>query len=388
MTSFENRSRITRSRFVCFALLIGPFAVAGTDGFAASEAFAADNSTALKSAVELPIGRTFRSHDTIPKADDQKSDAAACLKQLLWSPQPFDVSCQESDQDGCNALLRFPSARTKKTAANDNVAVEWYAPSDATPDRDLPAIVVVHESGRGMKVGRMIARGLRDRGLHAFMVQLPFYGLRRPQTGSKVQPAFETVMGQGIADVRRTLDAVRVLPGVDPHRISLQGTSLGGFLAATTIGLDDRYFRTFVLLAGGDLAHLIETGENETRQVRALLEQRGLNHAARHELLDRFEPNRLAHRIDPERLWLFSATFDTTVPPRHTDQFARAANVDESHHIRMPANHYSGIIFLPQVMDVIAAEATVATDAEPGSGAAEVDSVLKSNPQPVPDQKR
>ena len=65
-------------------------------------------------------------------------------------------------------------------AINDLVAMEWYAVlDDAGQPVKAPAMVVVHESGSGMTVGRMVASGLRDRGLHAFMMQLPFYGLRR-----------------------------------------------------------------------------------------------------------------------------------------------------------------------------------------------------------------
>lgn len=301
------------------------------------------------------IGRSFASEDSITLPQDERPDARQCLQQLVWVAEDFKVQVQPATQSGVDAVLRFPSARPMGVPHNDEVAVEWYA--CPTGSHNQPAVVVVHESGRSMKVGRMIARGLRDRGVHAFMVQLPFYGLRRPTDKSANDQPFEAIMGQGIADVRRTYDAVRVLPGIDANRISLQGTSLGGFLAATTAGLDDHFFRTFVLLAGGDLSQLIETGRNETQAVRQLLRDRGLDQAARHALLNQFEPNRLAHRIDASRLWLFTATFDTTVPPRHADSFAAAAGLKEEHHVRMPATHYSGIIFLPQILKVIATEA-------------------------------
>lgn len=304
----------------------------------------------------LPIGQSFNATDRIGHPSDDNPDAQECLDGLCWNPQAFTVMCEAAERQGVDALLRFPSPRPVGIAQNDQVAVEWYAVREEDGSlRTAPAMVVVHESGRGMTVGRMVARGLRDRGIHSFMVQLPFYGDRRPAAISVKDRSFAEVMQQGIADVRRTRDAIAALPGVDRSQISLQGTSLGGFLSATTAGLDSAFHNTFILLAGGDLPKLIETGERETAQVRKLLASQGYTGQRMRQLLNRFEPNRLAHRIGAGRLWLYTATYDTTVPPAHGDSFARASGLAASHHIYMPATHYSGVIFLPMVLDQIAA---------------------------------
>jgi cephalosporin-C deacetylase-like acetyl esterase len=188
------------------------------------------------------------------------------------------------------------------------------------------------------------------------MVQLPFYGLRRPPGARAEDQEFSVVMSQGIADVRRALDAVRSLPYVPDQRVHLQGTSLGGFVAATTSGLDAAFENVFVLLAGGDLPKLIMTGERETAALRRKLEQKGYQPHEIFELLNRFEPNRLAHRIPTDRLWVYSGNYDTVVPPVHTESFAKASGLPDNRHIRMPATHYSGILFLPLVLDQIATD--------------------------------
>ena len=305
----------------------------------------------------LPIHATFQANDSLAQPADSRADAVECLQGLCWTPGVFDVRCLEPQGIGVSAILQFPSPRPLGVPQNDIVTLEWYAVTNDGVLRDAPAIVVVHESGRSMTVGRAVGRGLRDRGLHAFMVQLPFYGARRPAGMTAKDQKFGDVMSQSIADVRRARDAVAVLPGVDATRISLQGTSLGGFLSATTAGVDSAFENVFVLLAGGELPKLIETGERETAQVRALLKTQGFVGDRMHELLNRFEPNRLAHRLRPENTWVFTATFDTTVPPAHGHSFAKAAGLQPSHHIQMPATHYSGVIFLPQVLDTIAQNA-------------------------------
>lgn len=306
------------------------------------------------SAADLIRDTSFQASDTLGRPSDTNPDALQCLEGLCWSAKTFSVRCTPATGRGIDAMVQFPSARPVGIAQNDTVRVEWYAvrTADGKP-ATAPSMVVVHESGSGMTVGRMIARGLRDRGIHAFMVQLPFYGQRRPPEVSVTDRAFAEVMQQGIADVRRTRDAISVLPGVDRSRISLQGTSLGGFLSATTAGLDDSFQNVFILLAGGDLAKLIETGKRETAELRQLLESQGFAGTKLRTLLRQFEPNRLAHRINKDNLWIYTATFDTTVPPAHADALAEAAHLADDHHIRMPATHYSGVIFLPLVLDQI-----------------------------------
>lgn len=308
--------------------------------------------------IALPVGRSFAVSDSINQTHDENDDANVCLDGLCWAPQKFTVECMAAERAGVDALLRFPSARPIGMDQNDRVAVEWYAAmKDGKRLERAPAMVVVHESGRGMTVGRLISRGLQSRGIHCFMVQLPFYGLRRPSGVSVNDQSFAAVMSQGISDVRRTRDAVAALPMVDKSSIGLQGTSLGGFVSSTVAGLDNAFDSVFVLLAGGDLPRLVLTGERETAQLRKRLEGQGFTGERLFNLLNRFEPNRLAHRIPAEKLWLFTATFDTTVPPDHAYSFATAAGLDESRHIRMPATHYSGIIFLPMILDRIAQNA-------------------------------
>lgn len=302
----------------------------------------------------LPIGADFVSRDTLSVTADDSADATACLNELTWNPAEFSVHCEASDTDGVSATIRYVSARATGDPVCDRVAVDWYAVTVDNQLQSAPAIVVVHESGRAMTVGRAVARGLRDRGVHAFLLHLPHYGLRRSPGKKAEDQDFAVVMRQGISDVRRTHDAVRVLPGVLNGQISLQGTSLGGFVAALTAGLDESFDRVFILLAGGDLATLVANGRNEAGQLREKLQQHGYTGQKMQQLLYRFEPNRLAHRIPAERLWLYSALYDTVVPPAHADSFATAVGLHESHRIRMPANHYSGVIFLPVVLDQIA----------------------------------
>lgn len=95
--------------------------------------------------------------------------------------------------------------------------MEWYVARDAMHQPVLArAVVIVHESGRGMTVGRILAKGLNVQGLHTFLIHLPGYGNRRSKTLGGADLVISG-MKQGIADVRRARDVVISLPLVDQY---------------------------------------------------------------------------------------------------------------------------------------------------------------------------
>jgi len=300
--------------------------------------------------VSLSSESTFDAMDSLNIGAEQIADARDCLDVLKWTPGKFTVRIESAQKDCGDWLVRFPSAKPSGDELNDEVAMEWYqAKSKAGEPIDAPAAVIVHESGSGMTVGRLVARSLRSKGIHTFMMQLPYYGVRRPPQGRPTGTNLVGALQQGISDARRAKDAVAVMPLIDESRISLQGTSLGGFVTATAAGLDHGYHRVFVLLAGGDLYGTLMSGKKDAEKVRAELMKTGLSEDNVRKMLNTIEPLRLAHRFDPNRTWLFSGKYDDVVPPKSTQLLAEAAHLHASHHVEMLANHYSGIIFMPMV---------------------------------------
>lgn len=329
-------------------------------------------SSAVAEDLEHLLERKFTATDTLDVNGETGEDARACLDGLCWPPGEFVVSCQPARDNRGDLLVRFPSPIESGDARNDLVSMEWYvARNEQGQPVEAPAIVVVHESGRGMQVGRLFANGLRQRGVHTFLIHLPSYGERREGRDRPEASQLFTLIRQAIADVRRARDAVAVLPWVQGRHVALQGTSLGGFVSATVAGLDHGYDSIFVMLAGGDLFDIIQKGERDTAKVREELQKAGLAPEVVKDLVWAIEPNRIAHRVNRERTWLYSGDQDNVVPIKNALSWAKAARLDVTHHIRMPANHYSGILFLPimqdHVIDQVKAGAQVkaAADGQP-----------------------
>ena len=309
--------------------------------------------TASPERAPIEPGSTWQASDTLlAMPSDEDPDAEACLLGLCWPPAEFPVRVEAPWRENCgDYCVRFPSPRPAGHAGNDAVAMEWYAVRDEQgKPRRAPACIVVHESGRGMDVGRLIARGLHAHGLHTFMVHLPWYGRRQPATGKPTMEMVLPALSQGIADVRRARDAVAALPVVETDTIAVQGTSLGGFVTATAASLDRGFHSTFILLAGGDLAGIIEHGTKDAAKFRDELKQAGLSDEQVAEALHGVEPLRVAHRLDPARTWLYSGKFDQVVPPKHCKLLATAAGLADDHHLQLHATHYSGMIYLPVVL--------------------------------------
>jgi dienelactone hydrolase len=310
--------------------------------------------SALAAAPEaLEIGSIFAAVDTLDCGTEPNSDAKECLDKLSWPPGKFTVRL-EAAEPGCGDwLVRFASARPIGNTTNDLVAMEWYAAKDAEGRiRQAPAIVVLHESGRRMTVGRLIAQGLNLQGLHAFLLHLPGYGSRRVPGIVDTKLALPA-LHQAISDVRRARDAVAALPNIDRSMVGLQGTSLGGFVAATVVGLDHGYNRAFILLAGGNLNDVVFNGAKDAAKLRKKLADAGITDDQIKELARQVEPLRLAHRIDPATTWLYSGTYDEVVPPSCSRALAQGAHLRDGHFVEIPASHYTGVLYLPQAVQEI-----------------------------------
>lgn len=300
-------------------------------------------------AAEAP--QTYAARDSLAPAAESRPDARECLAGLTWKPAEFTVSCEPVSDADYQALVRFPSPLDTGDAVNDRVALLWHRPPGDDLQTPRPTLIVVHESGSAMPVGRMFARAFAAKGFHALMIQLPHYGFRKRDGVRPDGERFLLAMRQSIADVRRARDAAAVLPGVDARRISVQGTSLGGFVTATTAGLDRGFDQVFIMLAGGDLEGLVLRGEKEAADLRRRLAEAGYTGEKLKTLMQAIEPTRLAHRLDPERTWLYSAEQDKVVPLENAFVFAKAGGLPETHHLRLWGDHTSTIIYFPVIIN-------------------------------------
>ncbi len=322
--------------------------------FLAALLLAALHCIAADKVASLAPGTTFSAMDTLACGEEPGADAAACLEGLKWKCAPFTVRCEAAKPEHGDWLVRFPTPIPSGDAKNDLVAMEWNVVRDAAGQPvAAPAMVIVHESGRAMTAGRAIARGLRMQGVHTFLIHLPGYGERASRFTADMKNMLPG-MRQAIADVRRARDAVAALPFVSGAEVGVQGTSLGGFVVATVAGLDRGYAKSFIFLAGGQVAEVLLNGKQDATAMHRRLVKAGLDARQIRELTHVIEPMRLAHRVDAAATWVFSGKFDDVVPPACTEAYVRAAKLGREHHVIMPVGHYSAALLLSPLLAKVA----------------------------------
>ena len=105
-----------------------------------------------------------------------------------------------------------------------------------------PAVLCLHILGGNGSITRAIASSYASRGLTALMPLMPMFLERTPARGRLTDiasPDGPRHLGETFRavphDIRRSLDVLAALPEVDPQRIGLIGTSLGGILGVGCI---------------------------------------------------------------------------------------------------------------------------------------------------------
>lgn len=297
-------------------------------------------------AIAQPRVVTYEARDTLTVAGDASADARAMLEALAYPAGEFQVTCVADERGEVTVLFPSPKARGE----DDRVVMEWHVARDAQRHPiDAPAVLVVHTIHPDTPIGRGMARGLAAEGFHAFMLFMPGFGPRW-QPGDDDPEAFFPRMRQAVADVRRARDAIAVLPRVRGDTIALQATSLGGIVAVNAAAMDGAFDPVMLVITGGDLRTIVERGNADAAFVRWRLERGGITGDRLGQLCQPLEPTRLAHRLDPNRTWMFSAVDDVVIPPMCGDALAKAIGLPESHHVKLPGNHYTVMTRFPAVV--------------------------------------
>jgi dipeptidyl aminopeptidase/acylaminoacyl peptidase len=153
-------------------------------------------------------------------------------------------------------------------------------------------------------------------------------------------------------DHRRVVDWIETQPDLDPRRIGIFGISMGGIKGALLLPLEKRISAAAIGLAGGDLpyimAHSTEPGVAKRREKE--LKERNLTleecEQKLREIL-KFDPLRYASYVDPKKVLLVLARYDTVVPIEKGLELKEKMGNPET--IMLPSGHYSAALSIPYI---------------------------------------
>ncbi|MFH1922696.1 MAG: prolyl oligopeptidase family serine peptidase [Planctomycetota bacterium] len=297
------------------------------------------------------------------------AEPSAALPQVIhvsetYNNSPFDYRIESRDEKARYTIYRltFPSPVVTPVAQNNTVPAEYYLPKGMrAEDAQRPAVVCMHILDGDFVLVRMTCSALASHGIPAIMFKLPYYEERGFPEGPRALSAdpklFTSAVAQGLEDVRRTVDLLASRPEVDPERIGITGISLGGIVAASASGIEPRFHRAMLILAGGDLKQLIHHAQ-ETGELSQLIKRLPPDRRAEVErALDEVDPlrhaDRLRDRAREGKVLMLNAAEDELIPRSCTEQLASALGLTDRVIWLEGHGHYTAMAELPQILRTV-----------------------------------
>ncbi len=260
--------------------------------------------------------------------------------------------------------LSYPSPDPDKTFGD--ITARYYLPADlaagAKDQKPRPAVLVLHILGGNGQLSNMFCANLASKGIPALMFYMPTISfrcpggsrdamLKRPDGGKLFVQALEL----SLQEVSRSIDLMQSRPEINPDKISLIGTSMGGIIGATALAHEPRIDKAILLLAGGNIDKVIGYSR-ETAEMRKAVDNASPEVA---QALRKLDPLYGAEKLKPMaeagRLVMFNAENDEVVPMECTMEFAGKAGMKEKVQILPGLGHYTAIAGLPQILAEFAA---------------------------------
>jgi pimeloyl-ACP methyl ester carboxylesterase len=173
----------------------------------------------------------------------------------------FTVKQLSQGGQGRHYSVSFPIAFPGLYQESNTAEGEYF---QANRMHKLPLVILIHGWGDHSAIPlHVMARQLSNKGMHCFVLYLPFHTRRLPKEMKKRSPNFtqeEWFDGYRIAitDVRQILDWAKTRDEIDKDRVAVVGLSLGSFVGSITMGIDDRINAGVFIVSGGNSAKIQE----------------------------------------------------------------------------------------------------------------------------------
>ena len=287
-----------------------------------------------------------------------KGKLADLLRPFDTERRPFKYTIQLiAEEDSFRVYqVTFPSPFETPWPENNVVPAEYYVPREAAAAKKVPAAVVLDIMDGSAILPRVMARAAAQNGLAALYVPMPCYNDRRPPGDPHKRMLREDParaadgLKQTVMDVRRAKAVLGSRPEVLADAIGITGISLGGITTSLAAGVDGQFNRVAPILAGGDIA-AITFHANETRKIRAAMEEKGMTVADARDVYAPVEPLSFSSRIDPTRCLMINAANDEVIPKKNTEALHKALGKPQILWLR--AGHYSALTFFPLMQKTV-----------------------------------
>ncbi|MCA9067716.1 MAG: alpha/beta hydrolase family protein, partial [Planctomycetaceae bacterium] len=249
--------------------------------------------------------------------------------------------------------VRFPSPVKSEVDVNNTVHAQYFQPQGDGP---FPGVVVLHILGGDFALSQMISNGLARRGVAALFVKMPYYGERRPKGIRRrmISPNLdETLEGmtQAVLDIRRAATWLEHRQEVNADQLGVMGISLGGIMSGLSAGVEPRFQKVAMYLAGGNLhTAMWDSGISEIQQYQAEWKAAGETRDSFIKKMADVDPITFAPQLKNREVLMVNASKDEVIPRACTVALWERIGTDREI-IWLDAGHYSAALYIVGEME-------------------------------------
>ena len=234
----------------------------------------------------------------------------------------------------------------------------------------IPLVTLLHGIGKqGVLPCRLLAVDLVKRGYACFVLYLPYHADRMTEDMRRRFPFLTAAEWHdhylgSVINTRQVLDWAETRPEIETGETAVFGLSMGGFIAAITMGLENRLKAGVLAATGGNDAKITQSSRwtkrkflmsDEEYQNMQEVYARYLAEVAR-EGFEAVKPPRQSFQTDPltfaaqlrgRPLQMFNALWDETIPRVATLDFWEACGRPEI--TWLPATHATMWLYYPLI---------------------------------------
>jgi dienelactone hydrolase len=230
---------------------------------------------------------------------------------------------------------------TNGSDCSRELVLDCFLPSRKT---NAPVILILPMLGGKYPLERFFAKYFARHGLASVIVHREEYD-RTPESAEEVSKLFH----QTVLDNKRAIDWLETRREVDVSRLGVFGVSMGGIKGALLTPLEPRIDASVLAMPAGDVPYLLtySTEHGIARRRAAFLKAKNFTEE---ELRAHFEkgmtcdPIRFAQYVDPKKVLMVLAAWDTTVPIEKGLELRAKMGKPET--IVVPSGHYSAVLYV------------------------------------------
>jgi cephalosporin-C deacetylase-like acetyl esterase len=302
----------------------------------------------------------------------------------------YHVEKTETQNDFTILYLTYPSPVKSPIKENNTISARLFLPSDIKPDEPKrPAVISLPILNGDENLNTMVCAFLAKHGVPSIMFTLPYYGERgNKEIRKRMENEPELIIQaieQTFADIKRTADLLRSRPEIDPQKVGITGISFGGILSASAAEMDERFYKTALLLAGGDLLKIINHAK-ETRSLSQALDK--LPQEKKTALQKKFaeidpltNASKLRARAANGRVLMLNAAQDEVIPRQCTERLAAEIGIQDKIIWFDGLGHYTVLAELPNALNILGN--FFASDLPPSIAAKYSSNIQKNPPTPI-----